>query len=197
MKYLLPAIAAASMAVAPAAHAKREIQAWPIAEFMSNPDYMAQLNGVTFTWGDVVIGQAIATTNVERATEGMTKSDQAACEWALLSALKLMRLHALERGAKSVQALKSTVAGEPYASDTDFLCMSGFTNSRVFLTGSIVMDAPPTARASSPAPAQSATHAGAPIFSATPTPRSAPEIDPEQQRLYGDHAQSSGTDDSQ
>lgn len=186
MKHVLLAIGAVLAVAAPNAHAKRDYQAWPIADVMQNPDYMAQLSGVAFSWGDTIVGDPIATTNVERATEGLTKSDKEACEWALLSALKLMRVHALERGAKSVQGLKSTVSGQPYSSETEFLCLSGFTHSRVFLTGSIVADPPPNGATSSqesdatmPPP-----QPRAPITIGNPERRSKPAIDPDQQRYF-------------
>ena len=135
------ALAAAGV-MAPAAYAKRDYQAWPIADFVNNPEYMDRLSGVTFTWGDNITGQPVASTSVERATSGIGKTDKEACEWALLSVLLQMRNHALERGAKSVQGLKSTTAGAPYSSDTEYLCMTGHTNSRVYMEGKIVMEAP-------------------------------------------------------
>lgn len=187
MKIRFLIAAAASAALIPAAaHAKQAIQAWPIADVMNNPEYMADLGGVAFTWGDAVYGEAVATSRVERASRGVMRDDKEACERALVDALKEMRLHALQRGAHSVQAIKSTVTGAAYASDSDYLCMTGHTNSRVHVEGKIVMEAPPHAPVVAGQPPVAAT---APQEfeqrSATPRPVSTPQVDPEQEDIYG------------
>ncbi len=176
-------LAGVAMAALPVANAKQQIQAWPIADVMNNPEYMKNMNGVTFLWGNELQGEAVATSNVERVTTGVLKSDKEACERALVDALEEMRLHALQRGAHSVQAIKSTVTGAPYASDSEYLCLTGHTNSRVFIQGKIVMNAPdqvnsPTQRASQPI-------ANYEQREATPRPVSTPKVDPQQEDLYG------------
>ena len=187
--------------ISPIAFAKQDIQAWPIADVMENPDYQEELRGVDFSWGDALVGQPIATSTVARATRGVMRTDQEACERAFIDALREMRLHALQRGAHSVQAIKSTIAGAPYSSESDFLCLTGHTNSRVELQGKIVVDRIPqraTSRdiesdAYAASPDASAPYADpyaedGEVFeqrTASPRPVSTPHIDPEQDALYG------------
>ena len=80
-------LAGVAMAALPVANAKQQIQAWPIADVMNNPEYMKNMNGVTFLWGNELQGEAVATSNVERVTTGVLKSDKEACERALVDAL--------------------------------------------------------------------------------------------------------------
>ena len=186
MKYRAFMIAAGlALASLPAAHAKREIQAWPIADVLNNPELMAELRGVSFSFGDKIEGQAVLISRVERAVPGILKSEKEACEAALVDALKEMRLHALQKGAHSVQGIKSTVTGAPYSSQSDYLCMTGHTNSRVHLEGNVVMEA---AAAQVPLTPQTDNMDGSdPHVERQPQERpvSKPQIDPEQDAIYG------------
>ena len=131
-------LAAAVAALAPTAAAEKSIQTWSIQDAMSTAEFQERLEGFQFVWGDTVSGQRVGSTSVRRATNGVNKSDKRACEWALLSALIALKEDAIARGGTSVQGLKSNATGQPFSSTTEFQCITGFTNSRVYLEGEVV-----------------------------------------------------------
>lgn len=135
---LIPLIAAACAIAAPEAQARKDIQTWPLASFLANDEYMARLEGFRFGWGDTITGTRLLSTSTRKATNGLTKSDEFACQWALLSALLALKKEAEAHGGTGVEGLKSLVSGETFSSTTEFQCISGFTNSRVYLEGVIV-----------------------------------------------------------
>jgi hypothetical protein len=139
MKLKLATLVLAAIAVAaPAAHARKDFAAYPIEAVRAHPDYASKIGDFKFVFGDSVSGTKIGTTSTRKSTNGLNKSDEGACVWAMLSALIAIKEDAVSRGATSVQGIKSTVTGEPFASTTEFQCVSGFTNSRVYLEGTLV-----------------------------------------------------------
>jgi len=142
MKIKATALAVAlalSFAVAPAADAKgrRATQVWKIADFENNAEYMARLEGFRFQWGGGG-GASMGTTETRRSTSGFGKSDEAACQWALLSALLALKADAQARGGSRVVNLRSFAEGTDFVSTTEYQCISGATNSRVYIRGTIV-----------------------------------------------------------
>lgn len=137
LKLALISMCLAATAV-PAAHAERDIQTWSIQEAMASENFQDRLGDFQFVWGDTVNGQRVMSTSTRKATNGINKSDRAACEWALLSALIAFKEQAEGMGATSVQGIKSTATGTPYSSTTEFQCITGWTNSRVYLEAEIV-----------------------------------------------------------
>jgi len=138
MKLKFALVASAILALAPTALAEKSIQTWSIQDAMNSAEFQERLDGFQFTWGDTVSGQRVGSTSARRATNGVNKSDKRACEWALLSVLIVLKEDAISRGGTSVQGLKSTATGQPFSSTTEFQCITGFTNSRVYLEGEVV-----------------------------------------------------------
>lgn len=138
MKLKLAALALATLAVAMPAHARKDAQTWPIAPVLALPDYAAKVGDFKFVFGDKVSGAQLGSTTTRRTTNGFGKKDQDACNWAMLSALIALKADAIAKGGTSVQGLKSTVTGTPFSSATEFQCLSGVTNSRVYLDGVVV-----------------------------------------------------------
>lgn len=105
---------------------------------MTSQNFKDRLGDFKFVWGDSVSGQRIMSTSTRKATNGVNKSDKAACEWALLSALIAMKEQAQANGGTSVQGIKSNATGTPFSSTSEFQCITGWTNSRVYLEAEIV-----------------------------------------------------------
>tara|TARA_A100001391_G_C4851662_1_gene219902 strand:- start:27 stop:446 length:420 start_codon:yes stop_codon:yes gene_type:complete len=138
MKLKVIAFAAALAGLAPVAHADKDIQTWSIQDAMTSQNFQDRLGGFKFVWGDEVSGQRVQSTSTRKATNGIGKSDREACEWALLSGLIALKEQAESKGATSVQGIKSMATGTPYSSTTEFQCITGWTNSRVYLEAEIV-----------------------------------------------------------
>jgi len=136
-KPVVAAFALAAMILPTGADAARNVQTWKIATFQANTEYMARLEGFRMEWGRGS-GTAIGTTESRRPTNGIGKSDEAACQWALLSALLAIKADAQARGGSAVVNLRSFATGQEFVSTTEYQCISGATNSRVYIRGTIV-----------------------------------------------------------
>jgi uncharacterized protein YbjQ (UPF0145 family) len=73
--------------------------------------------------------------STSRRTNGVGKSDEEACRWVMLSALKALQDAAKERGANAVVDLVSMTKNVEFASPTQYRCASGNIMSAVALQG--------------------------------------------------------------
>ena len=73
-----------------------------------------------------------------KKTNAANKTDQQACEWAFLSAVKSFQNRAVEMGATKVGNLISFYKKNPYKSTTQFECHAGNIIGGVALKGDIV-----------------------------------------------------------
>ena len=95
------------------------------------PVYFAgqQHAAITSTWGEV---------STSRKTNAVGKSDEEACQWALLSALKVLQENAQKRGFDAVVNVRSNYQNKEFSSATEFQCGSGAIMAGVALKGDIV-----------------------------------------------------------
>lgn len=71
-------------------------------------------------------------------TNAFGKSDEKACQWAMLSALKALQERALKEGANAVVNIRSNLNDMEYSSETEFQCAAGAVVAGVSLKGRIV-----------------------------------------------------------
>lgn len=71
-------------------------------------------------------------------TNAFGKSDEKACQWAMLSALKALQERALKEGANAVINIRSNLEHVEYSSETEFQCAAGAMVAGVALKGRIV-----------------------------------------------------------
>jgi hypothetical protein len=133
-KTAIAVVALAAFAAPAHAKGRADVQTYPIESIRALPEYQEKIGNFRFVWGNNP-GRGLGTTQTRKATNGVNKSDEAACAWAALSALIALKADAEKRGGSSVQGLKSNVTGTPFSSSTEFQCISGFTNSRVYFQG--------------------------------------------------------------
>lgn len=96
------------------------------------------LPNVSISFGTGYSGQVIVkdlTSN--KKTNGFNKSDEEACQIALLSALKTFQERALKEGGTKVVNLTGYYKKQPFNSKTQFQCGSGALMSGVTLKGDI------------------------------------------------------------
>ena len=74
-----------------------------------------------------------ATTN--KKTNAFGKSDQVACQWVMLSALKALQAAAKARGANAVIDIESNYKSQPFSSATQYECGAGGLMAGVALKG--------------------------------------------------------------
>lgn len=73
-----------------------------------------------------------------RKTNAFGKSDQKACEWALLSALLVLQERARNEGGNAVVNIASYFKKNEYVSDTQYECHAGAVMAGVALKGDVV-----------------------------------------------------------
>jgi hypothetical protein len=120
------------------AYARNDMLTFPIAPVLALPEAQAQLGDFKFSFGGKPHGKVIATTTSRRAANGFHKKPEAACDRALLNALIALKNDAIAKGGTSVQGLVSMATGSLFDSATEFQCISGNTNARVYMSGTIV-----------------------------------------------------------
>jgi uncharacterized protein YbjQ (UPF0145 family) len=147
MKLIAPvgALIAASIAVAMATPASARDTPYhlKIAEVKSDARYAESVpSGVTFYFADQKPG-AVGTTIEDNVvanlkTNSVGKSDEEACRWVMLSAMKEMGERAIKEGGNAVINVVSYYKRSVFSSDTDYECHAGAFVAGVALKGTIV-----------------------------------------------------------
>lgn len=73
-----------------------------------------------------------------RKTNAVGKSDEEACQWVLLSALKVLQETAERRGYDAVVNIRSNYQNKEFSSATEFQCGAGNIMAGVALKGDMV-----------------------------------------------------------
>ena len=76
--------------------------------------------------------------STNKKTNAFMKSDQEACEWVMLSALKALQERAIREGMTDVVNITSNYKNQPFSSATEFECGSGAVMAGVALKGTLV-----------------------------------------------------------
>lgn len=122
--------------------ARDDVLNFPVDVAMSSPDYQEKLgNDVRFYWGDQghpPIAQKFGTFPSNKKTNAFNKTDQEACEWALLSALIAYRDRALREGGNAVINIKSNYKNNEFSSTSEYQCGAGTFLAGISLTGTVV-----------------------------------------------------------
>ena len=113
-----------------------------VSDAMATKNFKEKLTGqVKFYFGDQKypapkgkMGEFVS----NKKTNAFAKSDLAACEWALLSALISLQERALAEGGNAVVDLVSYYKRNVYSSATEYECHSGAVMAGVTLRGSVV-----------------------------------------------------------
>lgn len=138
-KFMLVAVCAA--VISGAAHARNDVLTLPLNSIMGTdkakqalhnvPVYFSgqQHQAITATWGEVT---------TSRKTNAFGKSDAEACQWVLLSALKVLQEAAQQRGYDAVVNIRSNYENNEFSSATEFQCGAGAIMAGVALKGDLV-----------------------------------------------------------
>jgi uncharacterized protein YbjQ (UPF0145 family) len=84
---------------------------------------------ISGNWGEVT---------TSRKTNAVGKSDEEACQWALLSALKVLQENAQKRGYDAVVNVRSNYQNKEFSSTSEFQCGAGAIMAGVALKGDLV-----------------------------------------------------------
>lgn len=84
------------------------------------------------------VAQSMGVITTSRKTNAFNKSDREACEWVLLSALKVLQDNARDNGYDAVINIKSNYDNNEFSSAEEFQCGAGFLMAGVALKGEVV-----------------------------------------------------------
>lgn len=141
MNKLIYGLAAAALLCTTAAQARDDRLKFPLEPFLSSEKAKEALLDVPVffagqdhaepikKWGEVT---------TSRKTNAFNKSDKEACEWVLLSALKVLQERAREEGMNAVVNIKSNYKHQEFSSAEEFECGAGALIAGVALKGDLV-----------------------------------------------------------
>jgi uncharacterized protein YbjQ (UPF0145 family) len=114
----------------------------PIQDVLNSPDFQAKVgNDIKFYFA----GQAAPRTAksfgefvTNKKSNGFGKSDDAACQWAMLSALIQLKERAVSEGANAVVDIVSYYKQNVFSSPAQYECHAGAVMAGVALKGTFV-----------------------------------------------------------
>ncbi|HMB59901.1 MAG TPA: hypothetical protein VKN35_08310 [Xanthomonadales bacterium] len=130
-----------ALLASPSAMARDTLHQISISNVLENPEYAARLEGVSFYFGDQAhpeVTQDHGEFRTNKKTNAFGKTDQFACEWAMLSALIQLHERAQSLGANAVINIRSNYKDNETSSETTFTCGAGALMAGVALIGTIV-----------------------------------------------------------
>ncbi len=132
----------ACLLLAPAAYAKDKIDDYWINEVMTSKNALTALgDDILYFFGDEPHGKVIRTLGeikTSKKTRALGKSDEEACHWVFLSAMKELKAHALQRGGNAVINIRSNYKNKQTTSTETFKCAAGTLMAGVALIGTII-----------------------------------------------------------
>ncbi|EKE83431.1 excinuclease ABC subunit A [Idiomarina xiamenensis] len=139
MKTLLSllVIIAALIAASPV-QARNDVLTFPLADVMTSDKAKEALFDVPLYFAGEehpAVTSSMGEITTSRKTNAFGKSDREACEWVLLSALKVLQDNAQKKGYDAVINIKSNYQHNEFASATEFQCGAGFLMAGVALKG--------------------------------------------------------------
>lgn len=123
------------------APARDTIHKLSIADFLADPQNTSRLEGVSFYFGNQPhpkVIEDLGESRTNKKTNAFNKSDEAACEWVMLSAMLSLHQHAQTIGANAVINIKSNYKNNVESSETEYTCGAGALMAGVALIGTFV-----------------------------------------------------------
>lgn len=122
------------------AEARDKAQQLSISDAM-NTETALSYTEVEFYFGDQTYQEPkrfIGNYTSKKTTNAFGKSDEEACRWAFLSAIKSFYERALREGGNAVVNIKSITTGKPFKSADQFECRAGNIVAKVYLQADVV-----------------------------------------------------------
>jgi uncharacterized protein YbjQ (UPF0145 family) len=136
------AVALALLVFASAAHAADRKVMLPIQVALASNSAEARLgDAVKFYFGSQqtpAVVKRLAVDQTSQKTNAFGKSDETACNWVFLSAMRQLEKRARELGANAVVNIVSNYRNVVYSSETEFECHAGALMAGVALKGEFV-----------------------------------------------------------
>ena len=122
--------------------ARNTIHQLPIADALAVGEEKSVLTGeISFYFGDAAhpaVEKSIGTFTANRKTNAVGKSDEEACNWAFMSAMKSLEERAMKEGGDAVINIYSYYYKNKVVSETEFECGAGGVMAGVTMIGEVV-----------------------------------------------------------
>lgn len=142
MKRISIIISCVLLTISAAANARNDFKEFSIADAFALQAYKDKLgDDVEFYFGRQHRGQVVKTFGTwptQKKTNAFNKSDEYACQWALLSALIALRNRAKKEGGNAVINIVTNNDHNERSSATTFQCEVGNIIASVALKGTVV-----------------------------------------------------------
>ncbi len=124
------------------AQARDDALEMPIKSFFERADVKEKLGDeVKFYWAGQrhgAVAENFGNFQSNKKTSSFRKSDQEACEWALLSALLTFRDRAISMGGNAVVNITSNYKNNAFSSPSKYTCGAGKIMAGVTMKGDVV-----------------------------------------------------------
>ncbi len=114
----------------------------PLANVLTSPQAKSRLDpGVQLYFGKQPYAaptQQLGAFTANEKTNSLNKTDEEACNWVFLSAVRALQEHARRLGGNAVVNVVSFYKNQEFASETQFECGAGTFISGVALRGEVV-----------------------------------------------------------
>ena len=115
---------------------------FPISDVLNNAEWASQLEGVSFYFGEQshpTVVKSFGEDRTNKKTNAFNKTDEEACRWVMLSALKQLKARADQLGANAVINIISNYKNNQKSSETEYTCGAGGLMAGVALIGEFVV----------------------------------------------------------
>lgn len=139
MKKLI--LAAVLATITTTASARDDVGKYPIAPLLESSKAKEVLLDIPLyfhTQKHKAVAKTYGEVSTNKKTNAFMKSDEEACEWVMLSALKALQERAVREGMDAVVNIESNYKKRHFASETEFECGAGQVMAGVALKGTLV-----------------------------------------------------------
>ncbi|WP_413282797.1 excinuclease [Vibrio sp. MA40-2] len=122
--------------------ARDDVSDYNVAEVLASADGKSVLgDSIQFYFGEQAHSKIVndfGEFKTNKKTNALNKSDEEACAWVFLSAMKTLKERAVKEGGNAVVNIKSNYKNNLSSSETTFKCGAGTFVAGVALTGKVV-----------------------------------------------------------
>lgn len=142
MKIITVLFSLSLMLLAPQAYSRDTKHLLSIQDALASTSYQEKLDpSITLYFGDQPHSKVLKSFGAfptNKKTNSVNKSDEAACQWVMLSALLALQARAKREGGNAVINIASYYKKQTVKSDTQFECHAGTFMSGAALIGEVV-----------------------------------------------------------
>lgn len=141
MKLIQSVLLVAALLTTVAANARDDIGKYPIQSLLASSKAKEALLDIPLYFADQSHpkeSSRYGEVSTNKKTNAFNKSDQEACEWVMLSALKALQERAVKEGMNAVVNIQSYYKKREFVSSTEYECGAGALMAGVALKGTLI-----------------------------------------------------------